>query len=332
MKLKGSKVLVTGADGFIGSHLVQRLVRDGVAVRAFIFYNSFNNWGWLDTLAPDELAKIDVFAGDIRDPFGVKTAMQGCDVVFHLASLIAIPYSYHSPQSYVETNINGTLNVVQAGRELNTKKIVHTSTSETYGTAQYAPIDEEHPLQGQSPYSASKIGADQMALSYFRSFDLPVSIIRPFNTYGPRQSARAIIPTVISQIADGHKEIKIGDLTPIRDFNYVADTVDGFIKIAETDQSIGEVINIGSGSEVSIGELINIIIKLMNAEVKIVSETQRIRPEKSEVYRLFADISKAQKIINYKPLTTLESGLLQTINWFQDSANLSKYKTGIYNI
>ncbi|MFC1478318.1 NAD-dependent 4,6-dehydratase LegB [Candidatus Margulisiibacteriota bacterium] len=332
MNLQEVKVLVTGADGFIGSHLVEELVNQGLNVKAFVYYNSFNSCGWLDTLSPEIKEKIEIFSGDVRDPFGVKTAMEGCDVVFHLAALIAIPYSYHSPQSYVDTNIQGTLNIVQAARELKVKKVIHTSTSETYGTALTAPIDEGHPLQGQSPYSATKIGADQIALSFYRSFDLPVAVIRPFNTYGPRQSARAVIPTVITQIASGKKELKMGSITPTRDFNYVKDTVRGFIKVAEADSSIGEVINVGSGSEISIGDLVSKIAELMDSDVKIISDEERIRPEKSEVYRLLADLSKAREMIGYSPEYYLDDGLKETIEWFTDPENLKQYKTDIYNI
>ncbi|HET7657484.1 MAG TPA: NAD-dependent 4,6-dehydratase LegB, partial [Bacillales bacterium] len=295
------KVLVTGADGFIGSHLTEKLVKLGYRVRAFVYYNSFNSWGWLDHSAKEIRDQIEVFSGDVRDPHGVKEAMKGCDVVYHLASLIAIPYSYHSPDTYIDTNIKGTLNVVQAARELNVEKVVHTSTSEVYGTAQYVPIDEAHPLQGQSPYSASKIGADQIALSFYRSFETPVAIIRPFNTYGPRQSARAVIPTIITQIANGKKTIQLGSTHPTRDFNYVTDTVNGFISIAESDQSIGEVINIGSNFEVSVGETVRLIAKLMDKEITIETKDERIRPGKSEVERLWAENAKAFKLTRWKP-------------------------------
>src|SRR6266568_5305810 len=280
-----SKVLITGADGFIGSHLTEALVRAGHSARAFVFYNSFNSWGWLDHCAPDVKGKFEVFAGDIRDPNGVRTAMKGCDAVLHLAALIAIPYSYHSPDTYIDTNVKGTLNVVQAARDLGLSKVIHTSTSEVYGTARFVPITEEHPLQGQSPYSASKIGADQIAMSFYTSFNTPVVIVRPFNTYGPRQSARAVIPTIIAQLANGARRIKLGSLHPTRDFNYVADTVDGFIAVAESDQSVGEVINIGSNYEISIGETVALIAEIMNVEIEIETDDVRLRPDKSEVER-----------------------------------------------
>lgn len=298
MNLRGKKILVTGADGFIGSHLTEELVRQGHDVKAFVMYNSFNSWGWLDSSAKEICQELEVFAGDIRDPHGVKQAMKGCDVVLHLAALIAIPYSYHSPDTYVDTNIKGTLNILQAARELDVEKIVHTSTSEVYGTARFVPISEEHPLQGQSPYSASKIGADQMAISFYNSFNLPVSIIRPFNTYGPRQSARAVIPTIITQIASGQTQIKLGSVHPTRDFNYVRDTVQGFISIASSDQSTGEVINIGSNFEVSIGETAQIIAEIMGVELEIITDDQRLRPEKSEVERLWADSTKAKNYLD----------------------------------
>jgi dTDP-glucose 4,6-dehydratase len=287
------KVLVTGADGFIGSHLTEMLVRKGYDVRAFVFYNSFNSWGWLDECGEDVAGKFEVFAGDIRDPYGVKKAMQGCDAVLHLAALIGIPYSYHSPCTYVDTNIKGTLNIVQAARELGVGKVVHTSTSEVYGTAQFVPITEEHPLQGQSPYSASKIGADQIALSFYTSFETPVAVLRPFNTYGPRQSARAVIPTLISQIAAGKKEIQLGATTPTRDFSYVTDTAAGFIQALESKEIIGTVTNLGSGFEISIGKTAELIASLMGATVTFTTDNNRIRPEKSEVERLFASYEKA---------------------------------------
>lgn len=336
MTAKSRKILVTGADGFIGSHLTEELVRQGYTVRAFVFYNSFNSWGWLDTFEPEIRKSLDVFAGDIRDPHGVKTAMKGCDAVLHLAALIAIPYSYHSPDTYVDTNIKGTLNVVQAARELGVGKVVHTSTSEVYGTAKFVPITEDHPLQGQSPYSASKIGADQIAMSFFNSFNTPVSIIRPFNTYGPRQSARAIIPTVITQIASGKKTIKLGALHPTRDFNYVMDTVRGFIAAMESDRSIGEVINIGCNYEISIGETVQLIGTLMGTSIEIETDQVRIRPEKSEVERLWADNAKAKRLLNWEPLygskEGLKRGLTETIAWFSDRENLKLYKADSYNI
>lgn len=336
MELTHKKILVTGADGFIGSHLSEELVRRGYDVRAFVFYNSFNSWGWLDHTEPDILKSLDIFAGDIRDPHGVRIAMKGCSIVMHLAALIAIPYSYHSPDTYIDTNIKGTLNIVQAARELELEKVVHTSTSEVYGTAKFVPITEEHPLQGQSPYSASKIGADQIAMSFYTSFNTPVSIIRPFNTYGPRQSARAIIPTVITQIASGKQKIKLGALNPTRDFNYVSDTVRGFIAAAESGQSVGEVINIGGNFEVSIGETVNMIAELMGRDIQIETESIRLRPEKSEVERLWADNAKAMRLLNWEPLyggrDGFKRGLGDTIAWFGEQENLKKYKANAYNI
>lgn len=336
MNLKNKKILITGSDGFIGSHLTEALVRKGCDVRAVVYYNSFNSWGWLDE-SPDEIKKeLDVFAGDVRDPCGMKKAMQGCDVVFHLAALIAIPYSYHSPDTYVDTNIKGTLNILQAARELGIEKVIHTSTSEVYGTARYVPIDEEHPLQGQSPYSATKIGADQIALSFYRSFNTPVSIIRPFNTYGPRQSARAVIPTIITQIAAGQKELRLGSLHPTRDFSYINDTVKGFIAVAGSEKSVGEVINIGSNYEVSIGDLVQTIADIMKVDIEIKTDDNRIRPEKSEVERLWADNKKAAQLIGWQPeyagMEGLKRGLQETIEWFSDPNNIKRYKTGVYNI
>ena len=325
--------MVTGADGFIGSHLTEKLIQIGCDVKAFVYYNSFNSWGWLDEVPEDIKNEIEVFAGDIH---GVKKAMRGCDIVLHLAALIAIPYSYHSPDTYVETNIKGTLNILQAARELGTEKIVHTSTSEVYGTARYIPIDEDHPLQGQSPYSATKIGADQMALAFYRSFNTPVAIIRPFNTYGPRQSARAVIPTVITQIASDQRGIHLGSLHPTRDFNYVADTVRGFLAVAQSDKTVGEVVNIGSNYEVSIGDLVKTIAKLMGSDIDIKTDNNRIRPEKSEVERLWADNRKALELTGWKPeyagMKGLEHGLQETIKWFSDPNNLKRYKTRVYNI
>ena len=330
------KILVTGADGFIGSHLTEELVRRGKKVRAFVLYNSFNSWGWLDQSDPKIKEDLEIFAGDIRDPHGVKKAMKGCNLVFHLAALIAIPYSYHSPITYVDTNVKGTLNVVQAARELDITKVVHTSTSEVYGTAKFVPITEDHPLQAQSPYSASKIGADQIALSFFKSFNTPVSIIRPFNTYGPRQSARAVIPTVITQITSGQKIIRLGNCRPTRDFNYINDSVRGFIAIAESERSIGEVINIGSNFEISIGEAVDMIAEVMEADVKIETMSDRIRPDNSEVERLWADNSKAKNLIGWEPeyggKSGFRRGLVETVEWFSDPVNLKKYKTDIYNI
>ncbi|ARU60420.1 NAD-dependent dehydratase [Tumebacillus avium] len=336
MDLKNKKILVTGADGFIGSHLTEELVRRGHDVRAFVYYNSFNSWGWLDHSPKEIRQHLDVFAGDIRDPYGVKEAMKGCDVVLHLAALIAIPYSYHSPDTYVDTNVKGTLNIVQAARELGVQKVVHTSTSEVYGTARFVPITEEHPLQGQSPYSASKIGADQMAMSFYSSFDTPVAIIRPFNTYGPRQSARAIIPTVITQIANGKRTLKLGSLHPTRDFNYVKDTVEGFIAVAESDKSVGEVINIGSNYEISIGETVELIAEVMGAKVEIETEAARLRPEKSEVERLWAANAKAKELLGWEPKygdrEGFKRGLLETAEWFTNPDHLKGYKADIYNI
>lgn len=336
MKCKAKKILITGADGFIGSHLTEALVRAGQNVRAMVFYNSFNSWGWLDHTARDIKENLEVFAGDIRDPHGVKEAMQGCDLVLHLAALVAIPYSYHSPDSYVDTNIKGTLNVLQAARQLEVEKIVHTSTSEVYGTARTVPIHEDHPLQGQSPYAASKIGADQLAMAFYYSFQTPVAIIRPFNTYGPRQSARAVIPTVISQIASGQTSIKLGNLAPTRDFNYVADTVRGFLAVAEAKSAIGEVINIGSNYEISIGQLVSLIAELMQAEITVQADPMRLRPEKSEVERLRADNRKAQKLLGWKPeyagVEGLKRGLQETIDWFTEHDNIKKYRTDVYNL
>ena len=332
MELKGKKVLVTGADGFIGSHLVEALVSRGCDVRAFVFYNSFNSWGWLDTVSPELQKKLDVFAGDIRDPNGVREAMVGCDVVFHLAALIAIPFSYHSPDSYVDTNIKGTLNVLQAARLLGTSKVLVTSTSEVYGTAQYAPIDEKHPFQGQSPYSATKIGADRLAESYYRSFGTPVVTVRPFNTYGPRQSARAVIPTIITQLLSGATELKLGSLSPTRDFNYVLDTVNGFIALAESDKTIGEEVNIASGVEHTVGDVAKFLISELNPDVKLVVEDERLRPEKSEVFRLIGDTRKMMALTQWRPSFDLNAGLQDTIRWFRQPNNLSRYKASIYNI
>lgn len=330
------RILVTGADGFIGSHLTEELVRQGCDVRAFAYYNSFNSYGWLDYLPEDIKSSIDVFTGDIRDPFGVKEAMKGCTHVLNLAALIAIPYSYHSPATYVDTNVTGTLNIVQAAKELGVEKVVHTSTSEVYGTALYVPIDEEHPLQGQSPYSASKIGADQMALAFYRSFDTPVSIIRPFNTYGPRQSARAVIPTIISQLASGKTTVKLGAVSPTRDFNYVKDTVQGFISVMNSEKSIGETINIGSNYEVSIGETAEIIADIMGINLTIETDEQRLRPEKSEVERLWAENKKAKDLLGWEPRyggkDGFRKGLEETIQWFTNPKNLSQYKADVYNI
>jgi len=326
------KVLVTGADGFIGSHLVEGLLNLGYDVRAFTYYNSFNSWGWLDTLSKDILKEVEIFAGDIRDPNGVKESMKNVTDVFHLAALIGIPFSYHSPDSYVDTNIKGTLNVLQASRELNIERILITSTSEVYGTAKYVPIDENHSFQGQSPYSASKIGADRLAESFYRSFSLPVTIVRPFNTYGPRQSARAIIPTIITQLLSGTKEIKVGSLTPTRDFNFVLDTINGFIEIWKSNKTIGEEINIASGVEITIGDLLNKLIQIINSKVIILSDEERKRPEKSEVNRLLGSNKKLKELTNWTSNYTLEQGLLKTIEWFKIEKNLERYKTDIYNL
>ena len=330
-----AKVLVTGSDGFIGSHLTETLVKEGHEVRAFVYYNSFGSLGWLEHSSPEVKKSLDIFSGDIRDPYGVRKAMQGCDVVLHLAALIAIPYSYHSPNTYVDTNISGTLNVLQSARELGAK-VVHTSTSEVYGTAKYVPIDEEHPLQGQSPYSATKIGADQLALSFYRSFEMPVTVIRPFNTYGPRQSARAVIPTIISQLANGKKQIKLGALSPTRDFNYVKDTVSGFISMMKSTAVLGEVVNIGSNYEISIGDTAKTIAELMNVEVEILSDEERLRPEKSEVERLWASNDKAKRLLGWEPkyagLEGFKGGLAETIAWFTERENLKGYKADVYNI
>ena len=329
-------ILVTGAGGFIGSHLTEALLRKGYNIRAFVHYNSFNSWGWLDSFDPDIRKSLDVFTGDIRDPHGVKKAMRGCEIVFHLAALIGIPYSYHSPDTYIDTNIKGTLNIVQAARELNVRKVVHTSTSEVYGTARFVPITEDHPLQGQSPYSASKIGADQTAMSFYNSFGTPVAIIRPFNTYGPRQSVRAVIPTIITQIAGGKKKIKLGSLHPTRDFNFVKDTVRGFIAIAESEHSVGEVTNIGSNYEISIADTVELIAEVMGAEIEIETEGNRLRPEKSEVERLWADNSKAKKLLGWEPLYNgrngFKQGLKETVDWFANHDNIKNYKVGIYNV
>lgn len=324
------RVLVTGADGFIGSHLTEALIDKGYEVRAFVFYNSFNSWGWLDSLPSEKLEKLDVFCGDIRDPNGVREAMDGVDIVFHLAALIAIPFSYHSPDSYVDTNIKGTLNILQASRILNTERILVTSTSEVYGTAQYVPIDEKHPFQGQSPYSATKIAADRLAESFYRSFNTPVTIVRPFNTYGPRQSARAVIPTIITQLLAGRKEIRLGSLTPTRDFNYVKDTVAGFIAIAESHNTIGEEINIATSKEISIGELANELIRQINPEAKIVCDDVRLRPDNSEVNRLLGDNQKIKSLTEWEPKYNLEKGLSETIEFLKK--NLDKYKIDQYNL
>ncbi len=332
MDLKNKKVLVTGSDGFIGSHLVEKLQEEGCIVKAFVYYNSFSSWGWLDSFPKDRLDKIEIFSGDVRDPNGVKNAVKGMDIVFHLAALIGIPFSYHSPDSYVDTNIKGTLNVLQACREYNVEKILVTSTSEVYGTAQYVPIDERHPRQGQSPYSATKIGADHMAESFYRSFGLPVSIVRPFNTYGPRQSARAVIPTIITQLLSGKEEIKLGALQPTRDFVYVEDTAKGFIEIAKSDRTIGEEINIATQSEISIGDLAHEMINIINPKAKILCEEQRLRPEKSEVERLLGSNRKITELTGWRAGVPIRDGLKKTIEWFKNKDNQIIYKPDIYNV
>lgn len=332
MEINTKKILITGADGFIGSHLTEELVRQGHNVRAFVYYNSFNSWGWLDYSPENIRDNMDVFSGDIRDPHGVKEAMKGCDVVLHLAALIAIPFSYHSPDTYVDTNVKGTLNVVQAARELGVEKVIHTSTSEVYGTAQFVPITEEHPLQGQSPYSATKIGADSIAMSFHKAFGLPVTIARPFNTYGPRQSARAIIPTIITQIASGKNELKLGDLTPTRDLTYVKDTCRGFIALAECEEAVGDVVNIGSNYEISMGDVVNLIKEIMNSDIQVVEEKERIRPEKSEVFRLWCDNTKIRELTGFEPKYSIKEGLKKTIDWLTSPDILRKYKTDIYNV
>jgi NAD dependent epimerase/dehydratase len=322
--------LITGADGFIGSHLVEILFNRGYKIKALSQYNSFNNWGWLDNVNCKD--KIEVLTGDIRDPHYCKYIVKDVNVIFHLAALIAIPYSYIAPDSYVDTNIKGTLNICQAAKENGNIRIIHTSTSEVYGTAQYTPIDENHPLQPQSPYSATKIAADAMAMSFYNAFNLPVTIARPFNTYGPRQSARAVIPTIITQIANGATEIKLGDTTPTRDFNYVDDTCRGFIALSECDESIGQTVNIGSNFEISIGDTLNIIKILMGSDVNFITDNQRIRPEKSEVFRLWCDNSKIEKLTRFKPEVGIRQGLQKTIDWITQPHNLRHYKSEIYNV
>ena len=333
---KFNRILVTGADGFIGSHLTETLVRAGYNVRAFVQYNSFNSWGWLDYCPEDIKGSFDVVAGDIRDSFSVMSAMEGCDGVLHLAALIAIPYSYQSPDSYIDTNVKGTLNVLQAARELGVTRLIHTSTSEVYGTAQYVPITESHPLVGQSPYSATKIAADQMAYAFHTSFGLPVMTVRPFNTYGPRQSARAVIPVIMTQIAAGKKQIKLGAISPTRDFNYVLDIVEGFIAALLSDEGLGDVVNLGSNFEISIGETVQLIAEVMGVEVEIITDEPRIRPANSEVERLWADNTKAKELIGWKPSYAgkngFKRGLLETAKWFTQNDNLAKYKVGIYNV
>jgi NAD dependent epimerase/dehydratase len=325
-------VLVTGADGFIGSHLVEKLIEDGNKVKAFVYYNSFNNWGWLDSFPKEMLNEIEIFAGDVRDPNGVRTAVKGVDEIYHLAALIAIPYSYHSPDSYVDTNVKGTLNILQAARDFNIERVLVTSTSEVYGTALYVPIDENHPKQGQSPYSASKIGADAMADSFFRSFNLPVTIVRPFNTFGPRQSARAVIPTIITQLLSGKTEIKLGALHPTRDLLFVKDTANGFLEIAKSNKTIGHEINIATEKEISILDLAQLLIDKINPAAKIISDDIRLRPEKSEVERLLGSAKKISSLTNWQPKFTFDEAINQTINWFKKEDSLKQYKTDIYNV
>jgi NAD dependent epimerase/dehydratase len=325
-------ILITGADGFIGSHLTELLVNENFHVRAFVYYNSFNSNGWLDSIPSEIKNKIEFFSGDIRDPNGVREAMKGIDIVFHLAALIAIPFSYHSPDSYIDTNVKGTLNILQAARDNNVSRVIVTSTSEVYGTAQFVPITELHPKQPQSPYSASKIGADAIAESFYRSFNLPVTIVRPFNTYGPRQSARAVIPTIITQLLNGADEIKLGDITPTRDLLYVKDTITGFLKIAQCDKLIGQEVNIATQSEISIGDIAQSLINKINPKAKIVTDTIRIRPENSEVFRLFGSNEKLKSFTNWEQKYLLEEGLNETINWFSNADNLKLYKSTIYNV
>lgn len=336
MSLRGRRVLVTGADGFIGSHLVERLVRDGARVRAFVFYNSFDSWGWLDHAAPAVREAIEVVAGDVRDPHGVAAAVEGQELVFHLAALIGIPFSYHSPDAYIDTNVKGTLNVLQAARRHGTARVIHTSTSEVYGTARSVPIAETHPLSAQSPYAASKTAADQLALAFHRSFGTPVAVMRPFNTYGPRQSTRAVLPTVITQIAAGAKTVKLGALHPTRDFNYVLDTVEGFLAVAASDRALGEVINVGSDFEISIGDAARLVAEVMGVRIEIESEAARLRPGPSEVERLWADNSRARDLLGWTPRyggrDGLRRGLEETVRWFRDPANLARYKTGRYSL
>jgi NAD dependent epimerase/dehydratase len=332
MELKNKKVLVTGADGFIGSHLVERLIEEDCNVKAFCYYNSFNSWGWIDSFPKERINKLEIFTGDVRDPNGVREAVKDCDVIFHLAALIAIPYSYYSPDSYVDTNIKGTLNILQAAKDLGVQKILVTSTSEVYGTAMYVPIDENHPRKGQSPYSATKIGADHLADSFYTSFGLPVTIVRPFNTYGPRQSARAVIPTIITQLLAGKTEIKLGAIHPTRDLLFVKDTANGFIEIAKSDKTIGEEINIATSSEISVGDLAQKLIQLINPSAKIILDDFRLRPEKSEVERLIGSNKKILELTNWKQLISLDQGLKLTIDWFSNPGNLQRYKYDIYNV
>lgn len=332
MDLLNKRVLVTGADGFIGSHLVERLLAEGCKVKAFCYYNSFNSWGWLDTLTAEKRQRIDVFTGDIRDPNGVRTALKGTEVVFHLAALIAIPYSYHSPDSYIDTNIKGTLNIVQAARDLGIERVLVTSTSEVYGTAQYIPIDEKHPRQPQSPYSASKIGADCIAESFYRSFNLPLTIVRPFNTFGPRQSARAVIPTIITQLLNGYSTIQLGDLSPTRDLLYVKDTVSGFVEIAKADSLIGEDCNIATQSEISVKDVAQTLIDIINPKANIATDNDRLRPAKSEVFRLYGSNEKLKQHTLWQQEYSFKAGLEETVAWFRQPENIHQYKAGIYNI
>lgn len=332
MKLKNKKILITGADGFIGSHLVEELLAEGCDIRAFVFYNSFNSWGWLDSLPKEKLKKMEIVSGDIRDPYGVKKAVKDVRVVFHLAALIGIPFSYNSPDSYVDTNIKGTLNVLQASKDAGVEKVLVTSTSEVYGTAKYVPIDEKHPRQGQSPYSATKISADALAEAFHRSFAMPVAVVRPFNTYGPRQSARAVIPTIITQLLAGEKKLRLGSLHPTRDLVYVKDTVKGFVDIAKADKTVGEEINIATQTEISVGALAQKLIDIINPEARIIKDGKRLRPVKSEVERLFGSNEKLKKITGWKPAYNLDRGLQETIKWFRDERNRRLYKHDIYNV
>lgn len=336
LKSNQMKILVTGADGFIGSHLVEHLIEKGYQVRSFVYYNSFNSWGWLDSLPETIKKSLDVFAGDVRDPHGAKTAMQDCDAVLHLAALIGIPYSYHSPDSYVDTNVKGTLNILQAARELDLKKVIVTSTSEVYGTARFVPITEEHPIHPQSPYAATKVAADQLAMSFFYAFKTPVTIVRPFNTYGPRQSARAVIPTIITQIANGYKKLELGSLHPTRDFSFVKDTVRAFTSVLESDKIAGEVINFGSNFEISIGDVAKLISKIMNSKIQIAADFKRMRPSQSEVERLWADNSKAEKLTGWTPKYAGKNGFVkgleETVEWFSKKENLNSYKAHLCNM
>ena len=332
MELKRKKILVTGSEGFIGSHLVERLLGEECEVKAFVYYNSFNSWGWLDSFSGDDLKRIEVFTGDVRDPNGIRKAMEGVDIVFHLAALIGIPFSYHSPDSYVDTNIKGTLNILQAARETEVSRVLVTSTSEVYGTAKYVPIDENHPFQGQSPYSATKIGADRIAESFHRAFGMPVTIVRPFNTYGPRQSARAVIPTIIIQLLSGEREIKLGSLHPTRDLVFVKDTAEAFVKIVKSDRTIGEEVNIASQTEISIGDLAGKLVNMINLEAEIIVDQSRVRPEKSEVERLLGSNAKMEELTGWTPRYTLDKGLEETVKWFKEKKDINSYKPGIYNV